>query len=198
MRKGGGARSTHATVVRTVAAIQIECKSSTRNSSDGWLLLRYSTFPQSSSPASYNTSLPLTLYHAGAPAARCTASAMTPTCVTSFRWSAPASATTYIPACVTPIAFASWRDGKRHGLRSTFASPYKYACRSIRQASTTSLVERSCSARDSTPRAADPRSGTPTFLCRRFRRIRIRSCSGWGSILGYRFWMLAWRCTSTI
>ena len=65
-------------------------KSSTRNSPDGCLFLRYSTFLQSSSPASYNISLPLTLYHPGAPAAHCTASAMTPTCVTSFRWSAPA------------------------------------------------------------------------------------------------------------
>ena len=111
----------------------------------------------------------------------------------------------HAPAYVTPIVFAFSRGTSRRGRRSIFVSPYKFACRLIRQASTTLPVERSYSARDSTVRAADPQLGTPMFLYRHFRRRRRRrrrrikrKCSRWGSILGYRFWMSDWRCMSTI
>ena len=56
------------------------------NCPDGWLLLPYPTYLLSSSAASYNIYPRTTLYRAGAPAARSAIYAMTPTCVTSFRW----------------------------------------------------------------------------------------------------------------
>jgi hypothetical protein len=59
-----------------------------RTRPNGWLSLHCPTYLQSSSAASYNIYPRMTLYHAGAPAARSTIYAMTPTCVTSFRWNA--------------------------------------------------------------------------------------------------------------